>query len=120
MDLTSVRQNTVGVQAQLVSSLAKANFQKTFDLFFPLCESKITFELENGASSVPTSSATMPASSDTTLHACESAILRDGGRSELTAAPRRADLAILSGMLAYVDESVGAPPLLLALSADHS
>ena len=71
--------------SQLVSSLAKVNFSKVFDRFFALCARKIKSELEGGASSVPTTSASLPSSSDTTLHAY---------------------MSILSGMLAYADDSI--------------
>ncbi|CED83025.1 Uncharacterized conserved protein [Phaffia rhodozyma] len=82
---TTARANTVNVVAQLVSSLAKVDFGLTFDKFFPMCAKKIRFELENGASSTPTTSASLPSSGDITLHAY---------------------MALLSGMLSYTDSSV--------------
>lgn len=81
----AVRPNTVNVIGVLVASLAHAQFETVFDRFFPLCARKIRAELENGASSVPTTSASMPLASDTTLHAY---------------------MAILSGMLSWTTPAV--------------
>jgi proteasome activator subunit 4 len=83
--ILAVRPNTVNVIGVLVASLAHAQFETVFDRFFPLCARKIRSELENGASSVPTTSASMPLASDTTLHAY---------------------MAILSGMLSWTTPAI--------------
>ena len=66
---TNVRPNAVRAIHQLVECVANANPEKTLAKFFYFCEKNIGTELENGASSLrttTTSSASLP--SDATLH----------------------------------------------------
>jgi proteasome activator subunit 4 len=64
----NVRANAVRAIHQLVECVANANPQKTLAKFFSFCEANIKIELENGASSLRTTSDSMPLPSDTTLH----------------------------------------------------
>jgi len=65
---TSVRSNAVCAIHQLVECVANGDVVKTLDKFFPLCYQNIRTELENGASSLRTTSASSPLPSDATLH----------------------------------------------------
>nr|GAT49743.1 membrane protein [Mycena chlorophos] len=65
---TNVRANAVRGIHLLIEALANANPSKCMDKFFPLCESHIKIELENGASSLRTTAASTPLPSDATLH----------------------------------------------------
>lgn len=65
---TNVRTNAVRAIHQLVECVANANPVKTLAKFFPLCVANIKTELENGASSLRTTSASRPLPSDATLH----------------------------------------------------
>ena len=72
---TNVRSNAVRAIHQLVECVANANPEKTLAKFFYFCEKNIRTELENGASSLrttTTSSAQLP--SDATLHWSECCI----------------------------------------------
>jgi proteasome activator subunit 4 len=53
---------------QLVECVANANPAKTLAKFFPFCEANIRLELENGASSLRTTSDSVPLPADATLH----------------------------------------------------
>ncbi|EFI28576.1 membrane protein [Coprinopsis cinerea okayama7 len=64
----NVRSNAVRAIHQLVECVANANPVKTLALFFPFCEQNIRTELENGASSLRTTSSSAPLPSDATLH----------------------------------------------------
>lgn len=65
---TNVRANAVRAIHQLVECVANADPVKTLAKFFPFCEANIKIELENGASSVRTTSSSTPLPSDATLH----------------------------------------------------
>ncbi|KAJ7462702.1 hypothetical protein B0H11DRAFT_2310714 [Mycena galericulata] len=65
---TTVRSNAVRGIHLLIEALANANPVKCLAKFFPLCERNIRIELENGASSLRTTSVSSPMPSDATLH----------------------------------------------------
>ncbi|GLB36425.1 putative protein with domain of unknown function (DUF3437) [Lyophyllum shimeji] len=65
---TTVRPNAVRAIHQLVECVANANPTKTLAKFFHLCAKNIRTELENGASSLRTTSVSSPLPSDATLH----------------------------------------------------
>ncbi|KAJ7042558.1 hypothetical protein C8F04DRAFT_1076309 [Mycena alexandri] len=65
---TNVRSNAVRGVHLLIEALANANPVKCLAKFFPLCERNIRVELENGASSLRTTSVSSPIPSDATLH----------------------------------------------------
>ncbi|KAF9056646.1 hypothetical protein BJ165DRAFT_1522537 [Panaeolus papilionaceus] len=65
---TNVRTNAVRAIHQLVECVANANPDKTLAKFFPFCSKNIRVELENGASSLRTTSSSTPLPSDATLH----------------------------------------------------
>jgi hypothetical protein len=65
---TNVRSNAVRAIHQLVECVANADPVKTLAKFFPFCSRNIRTELENGASSLRTTSASSPLPSDATLH----------------------------------------------------
>ncbi|KAH9487110.1 Proteasome activator complex subunit 4 [Psilocybe cubensis] len=65
---TNVRTNAVRAIHQLVECVANADPVKTLAKFFPLCAMNIRTELENGASSLRTTSSSTPLPSDATLH----------------------------------------------------
>jgi hypothetical protein len=65
----NVRSNAVRAIHQLVECVANANPEKTLAKFFYFCERNIRTELENGASSLrTTTSSSAPLPSDATLH----------------------------------------------------
>ncbi|KZW02065.1 hypothetical protein EXIGLDRAFT_736784 [Exidia glandulosa HHB12029] len=65
---TTVRPNAVRAIHQLVECVANANPAKTLAKFVPFCTRTIKVELDNGASSLRTTSASAPLPSDATLH----------------------------------------------------
>ncbi|EJD55475.1 hypothetical protein AURDEDRAFT_109790 [Auricularia subglabra TFB-10046 SS5] len=65
---TTVRPNAVRAIHQLVECVANANPAKTLAKFVPLCTRTIRVELDNGASSLRTTSTSSPLPSDATLH----------------------------------------------------
>ncbi|KAJ7655130.1 hypothetical protein DFH06DRAFT_491600 [Mycena polygramma] len=65
---TNVRSNAVRGIHLLIEALANADPVKCLAKFFPLCERNIKIELENGASSLRTTSVSSPLPSDATLH----------------------------------------------------
>ncbi|KAK7064490.1 membrane protein [Favolaschia claudopus] len=65
---TNVRSNAVRGVHLLIEALANGNPAKCLAKFFPLCEKNIRIELENGASSLRTTSVSSPLPSDATLH----------------------------------------------------
>lgn len=65
---TNVRSNAVRAIHQLVECVANADPVKTLAKFFPFCDNSIRVEIENGASSLRTTSASTPLPSDATLH----------------------------------------------------
>ncbi|KAJ7130046.1 hypothetical protein C8R43DRAFT_1025561 [Mycena crocata] len=65
---TTVRSNAVRGIHLLIEALANANPVKCLAKFFPLCRDNIRMELENGASSLRTTSVSSPIPSDATLH----------------------------------------------------
>ncbi|KAK0456353.1 hypothetical protein EV421DRAFT_1699087 [Armillaria borealis] len=65
---TNVRPNAVRAVHQLVECIANADPVKTLARFLPFCSRNIRTELENGASSLRTTSDSMPIPSDATLH----------------------------------------------------
>ena len=68
---TTVHASAITPFSNLVSSLSESNPQKAIDKFLPLCAKKIISELENGASSVRTTTAGQPTPGDTMLHWCK-------------------------------------------------
>jgi proteasome activator subunit 4 len=64
----SPRSNSGKAVGHLTSCFARANPEKTLAKFLPLCVRNIRVELEHGASSVRTTSTTVPFEGDTTLH----------------------------------------------------
>jgi proteasome activator subunit 4 len=65
---TNVRSNAVRAIHQLVECVANADPIKTLARFLPFCSRNIRLELENGASSLRTTSSSSPLPSDATLH----------------------------------------------------
>lgn len=65
---TTVRPNAVRAIHQLVECVANANPAKTLAKFVPFCTRTIKVELDNGASSLRTTSTSTPLPSDATLH----------------------------------------------------
>lgn len=66
---TNVRPNAVRAVHQLVECVSNANPSKTLSKFFTFCVQNIYIELENGASSIRTTSANATAiPSDATFH----------------------------------------------------
>ncbi|KAG6832246.1 hypothetical protein H0H92_004211 [Tricholoma furcatifolium] len=65
---TNVRPNAVRAIHQLVECVANADPVKTLAKFFPYCARNIRIELDNGASSLRTTSISSPLPSDATLH----------------------------------------------------
>ena len=65
---TNVRSNAVRAIHQLVECVANADPAKTLAKFLPVCISNIESELENGASSLRTTSTSTPLPSDAMLH----------------------------------------------------
>jgi proteasome activator subunit 4 len=65
---TNVRTNAVRAIHQLVECVANADPVKTLAKFLPFCGKNIRTELENGASSLRTTSSSTPLPSDATLH----------------------------------------------------
>ena len=66
---SNVRSNAVRAIHQLVECVANANPEKTLAKFFYFCEKNIRTELENGASSLrTTTTSSAPLPSDATLH----------------------------------------------------
>ena len=64
----NVRSNAVRAIHQLVECVANANPEKTLAKFFGFCEKNIRTELENGASSLRTTTSSASLPSDATLH----------------------------------------------------
>lgn len=64
----NVRPNAVRAIHQLVECVANADPVKTLAKFLPVCVRNIRMELENGASSLRTTSSSSPLPSDATLH----------------------------------------------------
>ena len=72
---TNVRLNAVRAIHQLVECVANANPEKTLSKFFYFCERNVRVEIENGASSLrTTTSSSAPLASDATLHWSERCI----------------------------------------------
>lgn len=65
---TNVRSNAVRAIHQLVECIANAHPEKTLFKFLPFCVANIRTEIEHGASSVRTTSPSLPLPSDATLH----------------------------------------------------
>lgn len=65
---TSIRSNSARVVSQLTSCFARANAAKTLARLLPICSINIRLELEQGASSIRTTSTNTPIESDITLH----------------------------------------------------
>ncbi|TFK30307.1 hypothetical protein FA15DRAFT_662249 [Coprinopsis marcescibilis] len=95
----NVRANAVRAIHQLVECVANANPVKTLEMFFPFCEKNIRVELENGASSLRTTSSSTPLPSDATLH-WNLAILRGAVYNDGTAIlPYKDRLLSILGLL---------------------
>jgi proteasome activator subunit 4 len=101
---TNVRSNAVRAIHQLVECVANANPAKTLAKFLPFCSQNIQIELENGASSVRSTSSSSPLASDATLHWSKSFHI-PFGRLRLTNI--WVDLAILRGTVFNDGLSVG-------------
>ena len=69
---TNVRPNAVRAVHQLVECVANANAHKTLQKFMSFCLRNIRTELENGASSMRTTTSSTPLPADATLHWSES------------------------------------------------
>ncbi|GJJ09449.1 hypothetical protein Clacol_003672 [Clathrus columnatus] len=84
---TTVRPNCVHAVHQLVECIANANPQKALEKFLPFCLTSIKTELQNGASSIRTTSMnSAPLSSDATFHwtlAILRGLVRSDGRALL-------------------------------------
>lgn len=65
---TNVRSNAARFMHALVQCVAAANPAKTLAKFIPYCVGCIPYELAHGASSIRTTSVTMPLPSDAALH----------------------------------------------------
>jgi proteasome activator subunit 4 len=65
---TNVRSNAVRAIHQLVECVANAHPEKTLAKFLSFCVENIRTEIEHGASSVRTTSSSLPLPSDVTLH----------------------------------------------------
>lgn len=65
---SNARTNTVKPVGAMATCFARANPRKTFDLLFPYLARNIKYELANGASSVRTTSTSLPEGSDLMLH----------------------------------------------------
>jgi proteasome activator subunit 4 len=72
-----VRSNAVRAIHALVECVAVANPAKTLKKFVPVCMANIRLELENGASSLRTTSNNVPIASDATLHWSERYLVLD-------------------------------------------
>lgn len=91
---TNVRSNAIRGIHLLIESVANANPAKTLAKFAPFCARNIRVELENGASSLRTTSTSSPLPSDATLHWSSYPSVFDIDISPTYAMP---DLAILRG-----------------------
>lgn len=65
---TTTRSNAVDAVGELVKNLSAANATKTFERLFPICRQRILSELRGGASSVRTTTTSIPRPSDASLH----------------------------------------------------
>ncbi|WVQ81077.1 hypothetical protein IAT38_003199 [Cryptococcus sp. DSM 104549] len=65
---STCRSNAVDAVGELVRNLASANAPKVFAKFFPICKHRIESELKSGASSMRTTTTSIPLPSDATLH----------------------------------------------------
>jgi proteasome activator subunit 4 len=65
---TTVRPNAVRALHSLVECVSNVNPEKALRKFLPFCVHNIRTEIENGASSVRTTSSSAPLPSDATLH----------------------------------------------------
>lgn len=89
---TNVRSNAVRAIHQLVECVANANPGKTLAKFLPFVSRNIEYELENGASSLRSTTSSTPLPSDATLHWSELFSVAPSMRTY-----PRPDLAILRG-----------------------
>ncbi|ORY33092.1 putative membrane protein [Naematelia encephala] len=65
---TTTRANAVDVVGDLVRNLASSNAQKVFEKLFPIARQRILSELKTGASSLRTTTTSIPRASDASLH----------------------------------------------------
>ncbi|EIW66071.1 hypothetical protein TREMEDRAFT_35609 [Tremella mesenterica DSM 1558] len=65
---TTCRPNAVGAVGDLVRNLAAIDAKKTMDKFLPMCHTRIINELKGGASSMRTTTTSIPLPSDAALH----------------------------------------------------
>lgn len=72
---TTCRSNAVGAVGDLVRNLAAIHADKTIAKFLPTCHSRICNELKGGASSVRTTTTSIPLASDAALHWWQSIFL---------------------------------------------
>lgn len=65
---TTCRANAVDAVGELVRNLASANAPKTFAKLFPICRQRIINELKAGASTVRSTTTSIPVAGDAALH----------------------------------------------------
>ncbi|WWD21364.1 hypothetical protein CI109_105848 [Kwoniella shandongensis] len=72
---TTCRANAVDAVGELVRNLASANAPKVFAKLFPICRQRIINELKSGASSLRTTTTSIPLPADAALHWWQSILI---------------------------------------------
>nr|XP_018259276.1 proteasome activator subunit 4 [Kwoniella dejecticola CBS 10117]OBR81434.1 proteasome activator subunit 4 [Kwoniella dejecticola CBS 10117] len=72
---TTCRANAVDAVGELVRNLASANATKVFSKLFPICRQRIIHELKTGASSLRTTTTSIPLPADAGLHWWQSILI---------------------------------------------
>ncbi|OCF42973.1 proteasome activator subunit 4 [Kwoniella heveanensis CBS 569] len=72
---TTCRANAVDAVGELVRNLASANAPKVFAKLFPICKHRIMSEIKSGASSLPTTTTSIPLPADAGLHWWQSILI---------------------------------------------
>ncbi|WVQ63803.1 uncharacterized protein L199_001958 [Kwoniella botswanensis] len=72
---TTCRANAVDAVGELVRNLASANATKVFAKLFPICKQRIIHELKTGASSLRTTTTSIPLPADAGLHWWQSILI---------------------------------------------
>ncbi|WRT69165.1 uncharacterized protein IL334_006149 [Kwoniella shivajii] len=72
---TTCRANAVDAVGELVRNLASSNASKVFSKLFPICKQRITHELKTGASSLRTTTTSIPLPADAGLHWWQSILI---------------------------------------------
>nr|XP_019049698.1 proteasome activator subunit 4 [Kwoniella bestiolae CBS 10118]OCF28628.1 proteasome activator subunit 4 [Kwoniella bestiolae CBS 10118] len=72
---TTCRANAVDAVGELVRNLASANATKVFAKLFPICKQRIMHELKTGASSLRTTTTSIPLPADAGLHWWQSILI---------------------------------------------